>query len=75
MLTGLQAEVTEALPAVPEQKKAAFQAAREAVKKAKADGASGGKCGPAMQIYTDIRKASPRAKEGILHRLALGSAL
>jgi len=40
-----------------------------------ADGARGGKYGQAMQIYTDIQKASPRAKEGILHRLALGTAL
>jgi len=40
-----------------------------------ADGAGGGKYGPAMQIFTDIRKASPRAKDGILHRLALGTAL
>jgi hypothetical protein len=40
-----------------------------------ADGASGGKYGQAMQIYTDIRKASPRSGDGILHRLALGTAL
>ncbi len=40
-----------------------------------ADGASGGKYGQAMQIYTDIRKASPRSVDGILRRLALGTAL
>jgi hypothetical protein len=40
-----------------------------------ADGPSGGKYGPAMQIYTDIRKASPQSGNGILHRLALGTAL
>jgi len=40
-----------------------------------ADGASGGKYGRTMQIYTDIQKASPRAKDGILQRLALGISL
>lgn len=40
-----------------------------------ADGAEGGKYGEAMQIYTAIQKASPRAKEGILQRLALGTSL
>jgi hypothetical protein len=40
-----------------------------------ADGASGGKYGQAMEIYTDILKASPRAKDGILQRFALGTSL
>jgi hypothetical protein len=40
-----------------------------------AGGANGGKYGRAVQIYTDIQKASPRAGEGILHRLALGTSL
>ena len=40
-----------------------------------AGGAKGGKYGRAMQIYTDIQKASPRSREGILHRLALGTSL
>ena len=40
-----------------------------------AGGARAGKYGPAMQIYADIQKASPRAQEGILHRLELGTAL
>ena len=40
-----------------------------------ADGASGGRYGQAMQIYTDIQSASPQAKEGVLQRLALGTAL
>lgn len=40
-----------------------------------ADGAKGGKYGRAMQIYTDIRKVSSRSDKGILHRLALGTAL
>jgi hypothetical protein len=40
-----------------------------------ADGASGGNYGQAMRIYTDIQKASPRAKEGILQRFALGTSL
>jgi hypothetical protein len=40
-----------------------------------ADGASGGKYGQAMQIYTNIQKASPKAKDGVLQRLALGTAL
>lgn len=40
-----------------------------------ADGPSGGKFGPAIRIYSAIRKASPRSGEGILHRLALGTAL
>jgi len=40
-----------------------------------ADGASGGKYGQAMQIYTDILKASAKAKEGVLQRLALAVSL
>ncbi len=40
-----------------------------------ADGAAGGKYGQAMKIYTNIQKASPRAKDGILQRLALGTSL
>jgi hypothetical protein len=40
-----------------------------------ADGAKGGNYGRAMQIYSDIRQASPRAGNGILQRLALGTSL
>lgn len=40
-----------------------------------AEGAQGGRYGQAMQIYTDIQKASPRAREGVLQRLALGTSL
>jgi hypothetical protein len=40
-----------------------------------ADGAMDGQYGRAMQIYTDIGKASPRAKDGVLQRLALGISL
>ena len=40
-----------------------------------ADGAKDGQYGRAMQIYTEIQKASPRAKEGVLQRLALGTSL
>jgi hypothetical protein len=40
-----------------------------------ADGAREGKYGRAMQIYTDIQKASARAGDGILQRLALGTSL
>ncbi len=40
-----------------------------------ADGAKGGKYGPAMKIYTDIQKASRRAKDGVLQRLAVGTSL
>ncbi len=40
-----------------------------------ADGAAGGKYGRAMEIYTAIQKASPKAKEGVLQRLALAVAL
>jgi len=42
----------------------------------KADGAQDGRYGQAMKIYTDIRKASSKAREsGILQRLALAVAL
>lgn len=34
-----------------------------------------GKYGQAMEIYTDIRKASDRAKDGVLERLALATAV
>jgi hypothetical protein len=40
-----------------------------------ADGASGGKYGQAMKIYTDIQKASAKAKNGALQRLALAISL
>ena len=40
-----------------------------------ADGPTSGKYGEAMKIYTDIQKASPRAKDGIFQRLALATAL
>ena len=40
-----------------------------------AGGAAGGKYGQAMQVYTEIQKASTKAKEGILKRLALGTSL
>jgi len=40
-----------------------------------ADGAAGGKYGRAMEIYTAIQKASPKAKDGVLQRLALAVAL
>ncbi len=40
-----------------------------------ADGAKDGKFGPAMEIYTAIQKSSPKAKEGVLQRLALAIAL
>ncbi len=40
-----------------------------------ADGAAAGRYGQAMKIYADIQKASPRAKDGILQRLALGTSL
>jgi len=40
-----------------------------------ADGAKGGKYGQAMKIYTDIQKASTKAKDGTLQRLALGISL
>lgn len=40
-----------------------------------AGGAKGGKYGRAMQIYTDIQKASKRAGKGVFQRLALGTSL
>jgi hypothetical protein len=40
-----------------------------------ADGPSEGKYGEAMKIYTEIQKASPKAKEGVLQRLALAVSL
>lgn len=40
-----------------------------------AGGAKCGKYGEAMQIYTDIQKASPRAAEGLFQRLALAVSL
>ncbi|MDT8390313.1 MAG: hypothetical protein RRC34_07375 [Lentisphaeria bacterium] len=40
-----------------------------------ADGASGGDYGQAMKIYTDIQKASDKAKDGVLERLALAVSL
>ncbi|MES2982098.1 MAG: hypothetical protein V4727_07275 [Verrucomicrobiota bacterium] len=40
-----------------------------------AGGAKAGRYGQAMQIYSGIQKASPKAREGILHRLALGTSL
>jgi len=40
-----------------------------------ADGAKGGKYGEAMEIYAKIQKASKKAKNGILQRLALAISL
>ena len=40
-----------------------------------AGGANYGKYGQAMQIYAAIQKASPKAKDGVLQRLALGVSL
>ncbi len=40
-----------------------------------ADGASGGKYGQAMKIYTDIQKSSPKAKDGVFQRLAMAISL
>jgi len=40
-----------------------------------ADGPNRGKYGEAMKIYTDIQQASPRAKEGVLQRLAVAVSL
>ncbi len=40
-----------------------------------AGGAKSGRYGQAMQIYTGIQKASPKASDDILHRLALGTSL
>jgi hypothetical protein len=40
-----------------------------------ADGAKGNKYGPAMKIYTEIQKASAKAGDGVLQRLALAISL
>jgi predicted nucleic acid-binding Zn-ribbon protein len=40
-----------------------------------AGGAKFGKYGKAMEIYTEVQKASPRAREGMFQRLALAIAL
>jgi hypothetical protein len=40
-----------------------------------AGGAQNGKYGQAMQIYSAIQKASPKAKDGLLQRLALATSL
>jgi hypothetical protein len=40
-----------------------------------AGGAKEGKYGAAMQIYDSIQKASPRAKEGLFHRLAIATSI
>jgi hypothetical protein len=40
-----------------------------------ADGPTSGKFGEAMKVYTDIQKASPKAKEGLFQRLALAVSL
>lgn len=40
-----------------------------------AGGASHGRYGDAMEIYADIRRASPRAADGMFQRLALATAL
>lgn len=40
-----------------------------------AGGASFGKYGQAMEIFTQIQKASAKAKEGMFYRLALGTSL
>ncbi len=40
-----------------------------------ADGPTGGKFGEAMKIYTDIQKASTKAKDGVFHNLALAVSL
>ena len=40
-----------------------------------AGGPKNGKFGEAMEIYTGIQKASPRAKDGVLQRLALAISL
>ncbi len=40
-----------------------------------ADGAAGGNYGRAMEIFTSIQKTSPKAREGVLQRLALAVAL
>lgn len=40
-----------------------------------AGGVKDGKYGPAMQVYDSIQKASPRAKEGLFHRLAIATSI
>lgn len=40
-----------------------------------AGGASFGKYGRAMEIFTEIQKASPKAKDGMFYNLALGTSL
>ena len=40
-----------------------------------ADGAGGGRYGKAMEVYEAIQKASEKARDGVLQRLALGTAL
>lgn len=40
-----------------------------------ADGPVDGKFGEAMKIYTNIQKASPKAKEGVFQRLAMATSL
>ncbi|MCK4294051.1 MAG: hypothetical protein KAY65_12700 [Planctomycetes bacterium] len=45
------------------------------IQMAVAGGAKGGKYGQAMKIYTDIQKASAKANNGTLQRLALGISL
>ncbi len=40
-----------------------------------AGGAEFGKYGPAMEIYTAIQKASPKARDGVFQRLALATSL
>jgi len=45
------------------------------IQMAVAGGAKAGKYGQAMKIYTDIQKASKKAKDGVLQRLALGTSL
>lgn len=40
-----------------------------------ADGAKDGQYGPAMKIYSDIRKASQKSDQGVLQRLALAISL
>jgi len=45
------------------------------VQMAVADGAKDGKYGQAMKIYTDIQRASTKAREGTLQRLALAASL
>jgi hypothetical protein len=39
------------------------------------DGAEHGRYGQAMKIYTDIQKASPKAKDGVYQRLAMATCL